>query len=577
MGLKLHKLLWLPLLLLSCVASAQDISLYQQFNGRYDFKFVGNTLVPFENNLDAECSILLTSSAVLTLDPNETLQKAYLYWAGSGTGDLTVKINGFGIPSERQFALFDNELDYFCAFADITPIVAAIGNGTYTLTDLDLQDVLTPDAYCNNRTNFGGWAIVVVYEDPSLPLNQLNIYDGLQGVSANIQSLSLQLNSINVIDSNGAKIGFVAWEGDANLDANETLRINNNILSNALNPPTNAFNGSNTFTGSSTMYNMDLDSYDIQNYITAGSTTANISLTSSADFVMISTIVTKLNSQLPDATIHIDDVILECESREITVDYTVSNINSTAALPAGVPIAIYADGVLIGTAITTQALAIGESYSATITLVLPAGVADNFELMFFIDRNLQGFGTVNETNENNNTDTEAVSLLLPPTFNLLPAVNACNEGFGAGTFDFSAYEDLIVTNPLHTANFYATMNDAVNGVNEILNSSAYFASSTPTEIFALITDERGCTSITSFTLDTNNCPPIVYNFISANNDGANDVFFIRGLRNIFLNFELQVYNRWGVLVWKGNHNIPDWDGFATEGPIVGSSAVPDGT
>ena len=59
-----------------------------------------------------------------------------------------------------------------------------------------------------------------------------------------------------------AKIGFTAWEGDSNLAVNETLRVNGNIISNPpLNPEENAFNGTNSFTGSSQLYNMDLDFY----------------------------------------------------------------------------------------------------------------------------------------------------------------------------------------------------------------------------------------------------------------------------------------------------------------------------
>jgi hypothetical protein len=64
----------------------------------------------------------------------------------------------------------------------------------------------------------------------------------------------------------------------------------------------NAFNGTNSFTGS-TLYNMDLDVYNIQNN-NIGDTSAQIQLTSGQDFVMINAIVTKLNSQLPDATLH---------------------------------------------------------------------------------------------------------------------------------------------------------------------------------------------------------------------------------------------------------------------------------
>ena len=74
---------------------------------------------------------------------------------------------------------------------------------------------------------------------------------------------------------------------------------------------------------------------------------------------------------------------------------------------------------------------------------------------------------------------------------------------------------------------------------------------------------------------TKNCPPIVYNAVSPNNDGLNDIFFIKGLRNIFLNFHLEVYNRWGRLLWTGNNNTPDWNGKA-ENSIDGER-VPSGT
>jgi hypothetical protein len=46
--------------------------------------------------------------------------------------------------------------------------------------------VLTPTAYCNNGTNFAGWALVIVYSDPAITLNQLNVYDGLDYVPTDI-------------------------------------------------------------------------------------------------------------------------------------------------------------------------------------------------------------------------------------------------------------------------------------------------------------------------------------------------------------------------------------------------------
>jgi hypothetical protein len=89
---------------------------------------------------------------------------------------------------------------------------------------------------------------------------------------------------------------------------------------------------------------MDLDVYNIQNNINIG-ITAKIQLTSGQDFVMINAIVTKLNSQLPDATLRINNIDLACDSRKITIDYSVYNTNSTAII-LSTPIAIYTNGIL---------------------------------------------------------------------------------------------------------------------------------------------------------------------------------------------------------------------------------------
>ena len=574
--LKLQNLISVVFLLFSCITLAQDVSLLEQHNGRYDFVFIGNTLNTSENNLNNFCTILNTSSANLTLNPSDEIQKAYLYWAGSGTGDFQVRLNGTNIIANRRFALFQNDFDYFCAFADVTTQVQNTGNGNYTLSELDLQSFLSATAYCNNRTNFGGWAIIIVYKNNNLPLNQLNIYDGLQGVSRDHQYLSLTLNSLNVIDNEGAKIGFVAWEGDKNLDINETLRINGDTLSNALNPRNNAFNGTNTFTNSDTLYNMDLDVYDIQNHIQVGNQTAQIQLTSGQDFVMISTIVTKLNSQLPDATISIDNVALACNSRTITVDYTVYNSNSTNFLPSRVPISIYANGVFVTIFFTDRQIPIGGNYSSTISITIPIEIPDDFTLEFVIDDSGNGTGIVTETDETNNHFSMPISFLPLPEFNILETLFSCNLGLKKGIFDFSRYENLVKVSPDDEVRFFETLEDAQNNENPILNSDNYTSETTPKEIFIRIEGDN-CYSITSFILDTKNCPPTIYNAFTPNDDTINDYFQIDGLRDIFMNFKLFIYNRWGTLVWKGGQHTENWYGQATEGTIISGNLVPDGT
>jgi len=76
-------------------------------------------------------------------------------------------------------------------------------------------------------------------------------------------------------------------------------------------------------------------------------------------------------------------------------------------------------------------------------------------------------------------------------------------------------------------------------------------------------------------LTTKNCPPTVYNYVSGNFDGYNDGFFVEGLREIFLNFEIKIYNRWGKWLWSGNHSKPDWDGYVENG--IDEKYAPAGT
>ena len=565
------------ILLITESLSAQDISLYKQFNGRFDFIFVGNTLNPQENHIMLFPQIATSSSAELPLNPGDSIVKAYLYWAGCGPGDFEVTLNTSSLTAERTFGYerYRNGLlnQYFSAFVDVTTLVQNIGEGTYTLSDLDLTSEIGFYFNEGGKTNFAGWTLLLVIENSNLPINQINIYDGMQAVP---DEINIVLNDLNVVDKVGAKIGFIAWEGDSNISVNETLKINGNTLSNALNPPNNAFNGTNTFTNSSQLYNMDLDVYDIQDFITVANPTVNISLTSGQDLVMVNAIVTKLNNQLPDATIQIDEVQTICGSREITAKFTVYNINSSDVLPANVPIRIYADDILVASTATTLALPIGGHLSSQITFVLPESVPTSFELTFIVDDAGNGLGIIVELDETNNIDSEFVTIPPLPDFNILSPIISCNRSFGSGQFDFSSYSELVKTNEQQIATFFSNQQDAENNQNQIYNSSNFEANTTPLEIFVRVTNENGCFSITSFILKTRNCPPTVYNYVSANGDGLNDTFFIDGLRNIFLNFEVKIYSRWGILLWTGNQNSADWDGTTTNSTTIGS-LVADGT
>jgi gliding motility-associated-like protein len=581
---KLLCLIFLIQILIPIFTKAQDISLFTQINGRYDFTFIGNTLNPDENTFQYPTFLNTQSSATLNLTAGDRIERAYLYWAGSGAGDLSVKLNGIDITPDALSNVVgtSSNLTYFSAFKDITSLVQTMGNGVYTLSEFDLNSLVT--TYYNNATQFAGWAILVVYENSALTLNQINIYQGLEALSPNplasppfVDNMTIQLNNLYLISNTGAKIGFIAWEGDRFIQVNERLTFSangtTNILSNSLNPSNNAFNGTNTETNATNLYNMDLDVYSIESYIVPGTTSATVSLQSGQDYVMLNTVVTKLNSQLPDATIVLENVLSECDSREVTIDFTVSNLNSTEILQANTPITFYIGTEAVATTYTQNIIPIGGSENETITLTIPNSVPLNFTLTAIVDDTGNGIGIIPELIETNNSFQIEIELEVSPTFNNLNPLTTCNLGLTRGIFDFSSYSELVKTDPSHIVSFHESYDDAVQNINPITNTSNYEALSTPKEIFIRI--DNGCFSVTSFFLLTENCPPTVYNAVSPNNDECNDTFFIDGLRNVFLNFELLIYNRWGKHLWTGNNNKPDWDGYVEDG--VGSTLAPAGT
>ncbi len=549
----------------------QDVTLYQQFNGRYDYIAIGNTLNLMPNGVFPTCDILTSSSADLNLNASQNVVAAYLYWAGSGTGDFEIKVNDIPITAERVFNNTSyNGRVYFAAFADVTEIVQNNSNTNYTISELDLTDVIP--SYCATGSNFGGWAITIIYEDPNLPLNQLNVYDGLQSVP---DELTIILQNLNVLDNAGAKIGFIAWEGDANISVNETLSINGNAISNPpLNPVNNAFNGTNSFTGSSDLYNMDIDVYNIQNNINIGDTTATIKLTSGQDFVMINNIITVLNSQLPDATIVLNDYLQECGELQMTFNYTVFNYNATDFLPAYTPISFYINSELAGQSSSQNDIPIGGFESGSIFLTIPDGLLASFELTMIVDDNGNQIGTVTEINENNNSYIETITLLPIPSIENLGNVLLCNQGFESAVFNLPnalpANFDIS-----RIIGFYESLSDLTNNENEIFSPEAYSNISNPQTIYVKV-DSFPCYHIYELNILVENCPPYIPQGFSPNGDSKNDWFNIQGLYNIFLNHELIIYNRYGTLIFEGNNETP-WDGKANRGLNNIGKLLPTGT
>ncbi len=572
---------------ITCGIYAQEITLFQQFNGTIDYLAIGNTLNSNENNIYNDfCETLSTSEAILNVPNTATIEAAFLYWAGSGSGDQNVTLNSTAITAENTYTTTYNyngeELTYFSCYANITSLINTLGNTNYIFSDLDISEVLqNQPGYCNTRTNFAGWCIYVIYEDASLPINQISLFQGLEIINRVVQEKTILIDNLNVVDTQGAKIGFLAWEGDRILDYGETLSINGNTLSNEpLNPPNNAFNGTNSFTNSTTLYNVDIDVYAIENNIQIGDTIAEIKLTTGdydengnlqADLILLNNVITVLNSQLPDASATIHNVTTTCPNTEIEIDFNIYNTNSNANLPAGTNFTVYINNTPIYESETNQIIAVNESISYNLILPISSTNTSPIEVTIIIDEQQ----LIVEQNETNNTSSYLVTLENNLNVIELPPAVVCNVGYLVGTYNLIEHLELQEFSTIQPSGFYESLEHAIHLVNPIETPNNYTNISNLTTIYYRdIT--TNCTTIYKFNLTTKNCPPYIPEAFSPNNDGYNDWFNIQGLYDVFTNHKLEIYNRYGTLIFVGN-NSKKWYGKANQNFPKSKTTVPTGT
>ncbi|QRM91003.1 T9SS type B sorting domain-containing protein [Lacinutrix sp. WUR7] len=92
-----------------------------------------------------------------------------------------------------------------------------------------------------------------------------------------------------------------------------------------------------------------------------------------------------------------------------------------------------------------------------------------------------------------------------------------------------------------------------------------------------VQDENGCVSKSiSFEVLVNLDAIVIPNGFSPNGDGINEWFNIQGLYDTYTNHSLEIYNRYGSLIFKGN-NDNKWYGKANKGLLSTDKTLPVGT
>jgi gliding motility-associated-like protein len=119
--------------------------------------------------------------------------------------------------------------------------------------------------------------------------------------------------------------------------------------------------------------------------------------------------------------------------------------------------------------------------------------------------------------------------------------------------------------------------DAATGGNTITDTSTL---SSNTNYYAVLVDPvTGCESSIRLDVlpDLTDCGKLVIpDGFSPNDDGTNDTFDIDNLNVLYPNFVMEIYNRYGNLIYKGNTSTPRFNGKSNQSGTVGSGDLPVG-
>ena len=305
----------------------EPLSLFERFDGYYDYTVTGGTLRTNDNNTDP-CSVTTSSSNILTaaIPPTAIIRKAYLYWAHSGIEiDNNVTFEGQSVVADIEYnSYLSGGQNFFGLVSDVTDIVNGVANpstNVFDFSDLTIDnDDVGPD-YCSTSTVLGGWSLMVFYEEASLPAVTINLYQGFNGRSN--QGDSFTLDAFYAIAGSGAKATFLSWEGDSTLDGSssgstnpEELSITNQAGTNFVLTGDGGQTGNNAYNSTifdntaginiSNVHGLDLDTYDISTFINPSDNQVTANVDVGQDFVISNAVVLKVPSNLITGTVFED-------------------------------------------------------------------------------------------------------------------------------------------------------------------------------------------------------------------------------------------------------------------------------
>ncbi|GAA0657030.1 hypothetical protein GCM10009535_40040 [Streptomyces thermocarboxydovorans] len=259
-------------------------------NGDFDMHYI---------DVDSDPNTYNSSRATLRLPSGSRVTYARLYWGGNlrvgeqkpaeDTGRVLIAEPG----GEYKEVLADtivghrvtDDADAFQASADVTSLVGDSGSGLYTVAQVNVA------AGQSAAGAWGGWTLVVVYENQSEPLRQLALWDGFAALRS--RGEDLRLTGLNIADGASGQVGLVAYNGDRGT-AGDSLVVTgpsgSASLGDGVNPRDDVLNStiSGPGTGSrvpdyGNTLGYDSDVFDVGRGMLGAGTDAALRLTSASD------------------------------------------------------------------------------------------------------------------------------------------------------------------------------------------------------------------------------------------------------------------------------------------------------
>lgn len=221
-------------------------------------------------DVDGDSSTFSSSSATLSVpDPDcSQIRYAGLYWSAvytnsdrSGLDEVKFRVPGGSyVDLTADEILFDgyNDTDFgyyapYACYKDVTSIVAGLASPS---GDYFVGNVRASSGSSITGGVSGGWTMVVVYENPTLPGKFITTFDGYAGIKSG-ESADIPFSGFTTLPAPfpvRAKLGVATLEGDNRITGDQlSIRADSNAgfttLGNTANPTNNFFNSNITIEG----------------------------------------------------------------------------------------------------------------------------------------------------------------------------------------------------------------------------------------------------------------------------------------------------------------------------------------